>query len=126
MPWGRGEAPFWGSVLPVTDFRESKTVLSQFFNGNVSLEMVCKWQSMSNLSDVKKENIQVNISRKQLFIIIIEFCSMLSSPVLMQEVEGGLGEGGMSVPGEHRGHLQQQGTGTQKVWFQIEFSLQLL
>lgn len=80
VKWGEGEAIFWGTSVLLSMVPITRKILENlnFKGSKISMEVIKSWSSMKALSNISKETMNMKLTVKQFFTIVIELCYVLN------------------------------------------------
>ena len=103
IKWGKCDAVFWGTPITVSDTKYIGQIMAKYNmeGDHFCLEDVISWGNMSCLSHVKKEAMNLKVSRKDFYYLIVETCYVqCGAPMALVTVENPTIDesGGVMVP----------------------------
>ena len=90
IKWGKVDALFWGTAIPIFNTKYISEIATKYGlkDDYFSLEKVIKWENMSSLSHVKVNSMNVSVSRKDFYYLIVETCFVqCGAPMVQVNVE---------------------------------------
>ena len=84
--WGKVDALFWGTAIPVFDTKYIAEIAAKYGlrDDYFSLGKVINWENMSSLSYILVNSMNVRVSKKDLYYLIVETCFVQCGEPMVQ------------------------------------------